>query len=82
MDCCIPSPLQQRLQKLRQLLQTQNLQAILLSDKQNIFYYSGFAGDDSLLLVGLRQTWLLSDGRYIAQAEAEAPEVFQRFSIP
>ena len=74
MDCCIPSPLQQRLQKLRQLLQTQNLQAILLSDKQNIFYYSGFAGDDSLLLVGLRQTWLLSDGRYIAQAEAEAPQ--------
>ena len=38
MDCCIPSPLQQRLQKLRQLLQTHNLQAILLSDKQNIFY--------------------------------------------
>lgn len=55
-------------------MQEHNLQALLLSDAQNIFYYSGFAGDDSLLLVGLRQTWLLSDRRYIAQAEAEAPQ--------
>ncbi len=74
MDCCIPNPVQHRLHQLRSLMHEQNLHALLLSDKQNIYYYSGFAGDDSLLLVGQRQTWLLSDGRFIAQAAAEAPE--------
>lgn len=74
MNCCIPSPLQHRLRQLRGLLQEQSLDAMLLSDKQNIYYYSGFAGDDSLLLVGARQTWLLSDGRFIAQAAEEAPD--------
>lgn len=74
MDCCIPGPVQHRLHQLRGLMQKHNLNALLLSDNKNIYYYSGFAGDDSLLLVGQRQTWLLSDGRFIAQAAAEAPE--------
>lgn len=74
MDCCIPSPVQHRLCRLRSLMQEKELPALLLSDKKNIYYYSAFAGDDSLLLVGQRQTWLLSDGRFIAQAAAEAPQ--------
>lgn len=74
MDCCIPGPIQHRLHQLRALLRERHLNALLLSDNKNIYYYSGFAGDDSFLLVGARQTWLLSDGRFIAQAADEAPE--------
>lgn len=62
-----------RLAALRDAMQTADFDALLLSDRKNILYYSGFAGDDSYLLVTARQLYLLSDGRFIAQAAAEAP---------
>ncbi len=74
MDCCVPTPVQVRLSRLRRLLKQEQLDAILLSDKKNIYYYSAFAGDDSLLLVSHAASCLISDGRFIAQAAAEAPE--------
>ncbi len=48
--------------------------ALVLSDRKNIYYYSGFAGDDSRLLLIGETAYLLSDGRFIAQAAAEAPD--------
>lgn len=63
-----------RLQLLREAMHRDNIDALLLSDRKNIFYYSGFAGDDSYLLITAADLFLLSDGRFIAQAAAEAPE--------
>lgn len=63
-----------RLQQLRASMRRREFSALLLSDRRNIFYYSGFAGDDSYLLVTADRLFLLSDGRFIAQAAAEAPE--------
>lgn len=63
-----------RLQQLREAMHRADLTALLLSDRKNIFYYSGFAGDDSYLLVTPDKLFLLSDGRFIAQAAAEAPQ--------
>lgn len=74
MDCCVPTPVQLRLSRLRRLLKQKQLEAILLNNKKNIYYYSAFSGDDSLLLVTHSDAYLISDGRFIAQAAAEAPE--------
>lgn len=63
----------ERLAVLRAAMQAQDFSALLLSDRKNLFYYSGFAGDDSYLLVTAAGLYLLSDGRFIAQAAAEAP---------
>ncbi len=50
-----------------------NLDAVLLINPQNVRYYSGFAGGESWLLITGDRVFLLSDGRFIAQAAAEAP---------
>ena len=55
-------------------MQQTNFDALLLSDRKNIYYYSGFSGDDSYLLLINDTAYLLSDGRFIAQAAAEAPD--------
>lgn len=62
-----------RISALREAMQAAEIDALLLSDRKNILYYSGFAGDDSFLLVTAAAQYLLSDGRFIAQAAAEAP---------
>lgn len=63
-----------RLLQLRAAMQQADFDALLLSDRKNILYYSGFAGDDSFLVVTATALYLLSDGRFIAQAAAEAPQ--------
>ncbi len=63
-----------RLQQLTAAMHRAGFDALLLSDRKNIFYYSGFAGDDSYLLLTADRLFLLSDGRFIAQAAAEAPD--------
>lgn len=63
-----------RRQRLAAAMQQAGVDALLLSDRKNIYYYSGFAGDDSWLLLINDTTYLLSDGRFIAQAAAEAPD--------
>ena len=63
-----------RRRRLYDAMRRQDITALLLCDRKNIFYYSGFAGDDSYLLLTPGQLFLLSDGRFIAQAAAEAPE--------
>lgn len=63
-----------RLQKLRAAMQHNDFDALVISNPKNIFYYSSFAGQDSYLLVTLCGLFLLSDGRFIAQAADEAPE--------
>ncbi|HBQ63360.1 MAG TPA: hypothetical protein DD727_00215 [Clostridiales bacterium] len=66
-----PAP---RISKLRACMQQKHLDAVLLSGKANIAYYSGFQGDDTLLCLTLDHAWLLTDSRYTIQAKTEAPE--------
>lgn len=63
-----------RRERLAAAMQQAGVDALLLSDRKNIYYYSGFAGDDSWLLLINDTAYLLSDGRFIAQAAAEAPD--------
>lgn len=65
--------MQIRLARLRKFLEANQLEAVVISSLQNITYFSGFRGDDSFLLVTPQNAALITDFRYIEQAQKQAP---------
>ncbi|HEV2236917.1 MAG TPA: Xaa-Pro peptidase family protein [Ktedonobacterales bacterium] len=69
----------ERVDRLRQTLRAQELDGLLVSNPENRRYLSGFTGHDDredsagVLLVGLSDLALLTDGRYAEVAAAECP---------
>lgn len=64
----------ERLTRLRDFLREQGADGIVISKEENLHYFSGFTGDDTLLLVSADGAWLITDFRYTEQAAAEAPD--------
>ncbi|MGQ9480816.1 M24 family metallopeptidase [Chloroflexus sp.] len=62
-----------RLQQLRAVLAARELPAILLTAPTSRRYISGFTGSAGALLVSAEAAFLLTDGRYLIRAAAEAP---------
>lgn len=71
---------QQRLGKLRELLAAAGLDALYVTNRKNFFYLSGFSGTAGALLVCRNDAFLLTDFRYLEQAQSESPE-FTRVEI-
>lgn len=65
-----------RVSKLKQLLQEQQLEAIIIDSPHNRRYLSSFTGSAGLLLITQQADYLLTDFRYETQAPKEA-EGFQ-----
>jgi Xaa-Pro aminopeptidase len=61
----------ERQQALRQRLDGQGLDALLVTHPPNIRYLTGFGGSAGMLVVGAERTILLTDSRYASQAPAE-----------
>jgi len=67
---------QKRLSKLRRQLTAGDQPAnLLVSNRTNIFYLTGFTGSSGNLLVTPQQTTLLTDGRYTTQVQQECPDL-------
>ena len=66
--------MEERLKSLYQLLAKKNLEGLLVSKRENIFYLTGFTGEDSLLLMLLNNEILFTDARFQEQAETEIPD--------
>ncbi|MFQ6121932.1 MAG: M24 family metallopeptidase [Dehalococcoidales bacterium] len=68
-----------RLEKLRQKLSEKEIDAILISQPENRYYLSGFAGSSGFLLITPQKATLATDFRYLEQAKTQAPdyEIFQ-----
>jgi len=60
-----------RTQKLRQLLQRHDLDAVLLTGSPSLRYYCGFTGSDGALLIRADVVEFLTDSRYTSQAQQE-----------
>ena len=60
-----------RVERLRELMQAHGVEAMLVSKEVNLRYFSGFTGDDSLLLITSARELLLTDSRYVEQAAQE-----------
>ena len=63
-----------RLVQIRTEMQARGLTALLVTKYENILYLSGFNSADGALLITEDRQWLLTDFRYLLQAEQEAPE--------
>jgi len=63
-----------RLEKLRKRLAEYQVDVMLVSKPENIRYLSGFTGSSGVLIVGPRETFLLTDFCYAEQARGEAPQ--------
>ena len=71
--------LKSRLDKVRQKLAENEVDALFISQPENRYYLSGFDGSDGFLLITPQNTILATDFRYIEQAKRQAPdyEIFQ-----
>ncbi len=70
----------ERIKRLLQSMEEQEIDGFLVSSKSNVTYLSKFSGDSSLLLVTPKRTLLLTDGRYTEQAAGECIGEIQIFS--
>jgi Xaa-Pro aminopeptidase len=70
---------QNRLLKLRQKLAEKNIEAIFLSEPDNLFYLSGCEGLEGYLLITETRAIIVTDFRYVEQARKRSPdwEVFR-----
>ena len=57
-----------RIERLRGFMKEKGVEAMIVSKLVNLRYFSGFTGDDSLLLITAERELLLTDFRYVEQA--------------
>ena len=62
-----------RLSRLRDFLREKKADAVVVSKEVNLHYFSGFRGDDTLLLISPDDALLTTDSRYTEQAAEQAP---------
>lgn len=62
-----------RLQKLRGVLAERQLDGIVISKPENRAYLSGFTGSSGWLLITAAKAFLVTDFRYVEQAQSQAP---------
>ena len=63
-----------RVQKLREQMKALSLDSILISNRSNIRYLSGFTGSSALIYLAQDKQILITDFRYIEQATLQCPE--------
>ncbi|EJE98690.1 M24 family metallopeptidase [Liquorilactobacillus mali] len=59
-----------RVENLRELMVKMSIDSFLVTDPLNIYYLSGFTGDDGLLLVTENSQYLITDSRFEQQIKA------------
>ena len=62
-----------RVRRCRELLATHKLEALIVTAPEDVWYLSGFSGDDSVVVVGQGLIVLVTDSRYATQARRECP---------
>lgn len=65
--------MQGRISKLRQIFDTDEIDAFYIMNPENRYYLSGFTGSTGALLLTREQSYLLTDFRYLSQAAGESP---------
>ncbi len=61
-----------RLKNLCNKIISEDIEAVIISKTANLFYFSGFSGDSAILLIAKNFCKLITDGRYIEQAQTQA----------
>ena len=64
----------ERIRALRDYIKDKGLDGVLVSKEENLHYFSGFTGDDTMLVVSADDAVIVTDFRYVEQAANEAPD--------
>ena len=62
-----------RLSAIRALLSEKKIDAVIVTKEANLYYFSGFRGDDTVLIITENRALLITDNRYTEQASQQAP---------
>jgi Xaa-Pro aminopeptidase len=60
--------------RLRNVFKDHEIDGAIISHKDNLRYFSGFTAADAVLLIFPEDNYLITDFRYIEQAEAQCPD--------
>ena len=60
-----------RLENLYKKIATEDIDAVIIYKPANVFYFSGFRGDSTILFIGRDFLKLITDSRYIEQAKIQ-----------
>lgn len=63
-----------KLLKITDYIKGHNLDGVLLTSMPNVFYMSGFTGDNVILFISPEKALLITDSRYTLQAEEQSPD--------
>lgn len=63
----------ERVNRLRQVMAKQNLEAIIIGSEHNRRYLSGFTGSSGTVVITEQEQFLFTDFRYMTQAPQQAP---------
>lgn len=63
-----------RVEKAKEWMQKQGLDALLVTDPCNIRYLSGFTGSSAMVVITGKGQYIITDFRYTEQAEQQCPE--------
>lgn len=69
-----PESITQRVRSVRAQLGNKHCDALVLTKPANVTYVTGFSGEDSWAVVAGGAVYLLTDSRYIEQAQKECPQ--------
>src|SRR5215204_4888448 len=67
-----------RAERLGDVLAERELDSLLVNDLVNVRWVTGFTGTNALALVGRDVKLFVTDFRYVEQAQAQVPDVFER----
>lgn len=60
-----------RILRLREFIKEKNCDGIIINKEENLHYFSGFTGDDTMLVITMYDYYLVTDSRYIEQAKQQ-----------
>jgi len=61
-----------RLEKIRSVLQSEDIDSMVVSNIKNVRYISGFTGDEGMAVITENSAYLIVDGRFTEQAKIES----------
>ena len=69
-----------RIKTIRLLLNKRKIDCLIITKPANVTYTTGFSGDDSWVIITAAKVYLLTDSRFIEQAQGQCPycQILQR----
>lgn len=64
---------EQRLERLREILDEKGLDGVVITQPENRRYLSGFTGSAGVLVITQERAWLITDFRYFEQVKQQSP---------